>query len=171
MLVHTTIDEYWSLQQSAKLSAVPDSEPVQPNPIPERLTRLHTWQLSTATQRGHRLLAGRLAEAGLRMQHYRVLAGLAQVPETTQVALGSALDIDPANMVSLLTDLEQRRCVVRSPDPDNRRRNLVRISPGGRRMLIRLDRLVAQANDALLAPLNRAERDQLLALLTRVVQQ
>ena len=57
----------------------------------------------------------------------------------------------------------------RTPDSTDRRRNVVTLTTSGRRHLRKLDKLLADAQDELLAPLSPEERRQLVALLTRVV--
>jgi MarR family transcriptional regulator, lower aerobic nicotinate degradation pathway regulator len=59
--------------------------------------------------------------------------------------------------------------VERAPDPTDRRRNVVSITPTGRRQLRKLDRLLRKVQDQVLAPLSPEERSQLIHLLTRVV--
>jgi DNA-binding MarR family transcriptional regulator len=136
--------------------------------VPVRLSRLHTWQLSNATHRGHRLVAEALASVGLRMAHYHAMATLAELAPPTQLELGRIIGVDAGNLVPVLNDLERRHYAVRTRDPHNRRRNIVQLTATGRRALADLDGLVAQANDALLTPLSPAERDQLHALVSRI---
>jgi len=71
--------------------------------------------------------------------------------------------------VAALNDLAARGLVRRSPDPGDRRRNAVRITPAGRAHLDRLEELLAGVQARLLAPLSPAERAELARLLTRVV--
>jgi MarR family transcriptional regulator, lower aerobic nicotinate degradation pathway regulator len=62
-------------------------------------------------------------------------------------------------------------CVLlkRAPDVSDRRRNVVTITPKGRRMLIKLEARIDGAQAQLLSALSPEERDHLVALLTRVV--
>jgi hypothetical protein len=53
---------------------------------------------------------------------------------------------------------------------DDRRRNVITITPAGTAHLYRLDGLLASVQDELLAPLSPAERAQLIRLLTRVLE-
>ena len=53
--------------------------------------------------------------------------------------------------------------------PGDRRRNVVTMTPTGRRRLRQLDRLLARMQDQLLAPLSPKERTCLITLLTRLV--
>jgi DNA-binding MarR family transcriptional regulator len=59
----------------------------------------------------------------------------------------------------------------RTPDPADRRRKLVAITAAGRRRLHKLDAVVAQVQDDLLADLSPAQRKHLVRLLTLIVRQ
>jgi DNA-binding MarR family transcriptional regulator len=59
--------------------------------------------------------------------------------------------------------------VARTSDPTDRRRNVVTITPAGRRHLRKLSRLVARIQDQWLGALSVDEREQLALLLSRVV--
>jgi DNA-binding MarR family transcriptional regulator len=59
--------------------------------------------------------------------------------------------------------------VARVRDEQDRRRMLVQVTAAGARVLKRLDKRVQSAQDALLAPLSAADRDELQRLLTRLV--
>ncbi|MFF0373719.1 MarR family winged helix-turn-helix transcriptional regulator [Actinoplanes missouriensis] len=136
---------------------------------PDRLARLDAFVAWHAAQRAHRLLCDHLDTTGLRMQHYRVLAGMLELGECTQAELSRALELDAGNLVLLLGELEQREAVTRTPDPAHRRRNLVRPTDLGRQMFSEMDKAVNQANDLFLAPLDEAERAQFRSMLTRLV--
>jgi DNA-binding MarR family transcriptional regulator len=69
----------------------------------------------------------------------------------------------------MVDDLADRELVDRAPDPADRRRNIITITPVGIRQLQRLDELLTQIQDEVLAPLSTAERAQLAQLLTQVV--
>ncbi|TSB22376.1 MarR family transcriptional regulator [Streptomyces sp. NBC_01525] len=134
-----------------------------------RLAQLDVWLLSNAAHQAKRLLCAHLDRTGLRMQHYRVMAGLTELGECTQAELGRALELDAGNLVALLGDLEEARAVTREPDPANRRRNLVRCTPQGRRLYRRMDEAVARADEAMFASFSEEERDQFHQLLARLV--
>ena len=57
----------------------------------------------------------------------------------------------------------------RTPDPADRRRNVIAVTPAGTAQLGRLDGLLAEVQDELLAPLSPGERDQLTRLLGRLL--
>jgi MarR family transcriptional regulator, lower aerobic nicotinate degradation pathway regulator len=73
---------------------------------------------------------------------------------------------DVAAAVSRLTG---RGLVARAPDPADRRRNVISITPAGTTHLRRLDELLDGVQDELLAPLSRAERQQLIRLLHQIL--
>jgi len=54
-------------------------------------------------------------------------------------------------------------------DQEDRRRNIITITAKGRAHLRRLDALVADAQDELLAPLSPGERQALVGMLTRLL--
>jgi MarR family transcriptional regulator, lower aerobic nicotinate degradation pathway regulator len=78
--------------------------------------------------------------------------------------------MDRSDVVAALNELAGRGLVERAPDPDDRRRNVITITPAGTAHLHRLDGLLAGVQDELLAPLSPAERAQLIRLLTRVLE-
>jgi DNA-binding MarR family transcriptional regulator len=133
-----------------------------------RLDRLPSRLLGQAALRADRLVTAALAEDGLRRHHYAVLATLADHGPASQAELGRRLWIDRRDMHAVLADLERDGLVSRARDADDRRRNVVVVTPAAGPALERLDARVAEAQDALLAPLDAAERAQLLDLLARV---
>jgi hypothetical protein len=54
-------------------------------------------------------------------------------------------------------------------EPEDRRRNIITITPAGARQFRRLDRVLAGVQDELLAPLSADERDELARLLREVL--
>lgn len=140
-----------------------DSEPLH------RVHRLPTWLLSQASAHGHRLLSDALAAAGLRGYHYRLLSALEQFGPASQAELGRRTGIDRSDVVAALNELAAEHLVERAPDPADRRRNIVTLTPDGVRRLEDLDTVVSGVQDDLLAPLSPADRDRLADLLSRVV--
>jgi len=58
----------------------------------------------------------------------------------------------------------------RVPDPADRRRNVISITPAGTAHLRRLEELLADVQDELLTGLSPAERQQLIRLLNRILE-
>jgi DNA-binding MarR family transcriptional regulator len=104
-----------------------------------------------------------------RGHHYRLLATLDEFGPASQAALGRRSGIHFSDVVAAINELVDRELVDRAPDPTDRRRNIITITPAGRRHLRRLDKQLAKVQDELLAPLSTDERDQLTSLLARVL--
>jgi len=135
---------------------------------PARVTALPTWVVNQASAHASRLLAEGLAALGARGYHYRVLATLADHGPASQADLGRRSGIHVSDIVATTNELAADGYVERAPDPADRRRNVVTITPTGRRRLRALDKRIAQVQEELLAPLSAQERDQLVTLLRRV---
>lgn len=83
-----------------------------------------------------------LAQVDARKWHYAVLASLQDFGPGSQATLSGRTGIYRSDMVSVLNELAERDLVERVPDPDDRRRNVITISPQGRRYLPRLDKIL-----------------------------
>lgn len=136
---------------------------------PARVRTKASWLLNQAAMPANRLLADALATAGARRHHYVLLAALDEVGPTSQAELSRRTTIDRSDIVAAVNELADRGLVERTPDPADRRRNVVTLTTAGRRQLRSLDELLAEVQDDLLAPLSPSERQQLVDLLTRVV--
>ena len=72
-------------------------------------------------------------------------------------------------MVALVNELAAAGRLERTPDAEDRRRNVIAITDAGRKFLSQLDRLLQDAQDDLLAPLSSQERAELVRLLGAVL--
>lgn len=140
-----------------------------PGTAPARLRHLPSRLINLAAMPASRLSNQALAAAGARRYHYALLAALEEFGPASQAALGRRTGIDRSDMVATVNELAERMLVERRPDPADRRRNVVTLTPAGRRHLAELDLLIADAQDELLAPLTPDERTHLVHLLTRLV--
>ena len=136
---------------------------------PARLKAKSTWLISQVAARSHGLLTERLAAAGARGYHYRLLAALAEFGPSSQASLGRRTRMDRSDVVAAVNELTARGLADRSPDPADRRRNVITITPAGTAHLRLLEELLGRVQDQLLAPLSPAEREQLTRLLTQVL--
>jgi DNA-binding MarR family transcriptional regulator len=139
------------------------------NAPPTRLAALPSWLMTQTALHAHRLVADGLAEADARGYHYRLLATLDESGPASQAELGRRSGIHFSDIVAALNELAEQGLVERAPDPADRRRNIITITPPGRRQLRRLDKRLTQVQDELLEPLSAAERAQLVTLLSRVL--
>ncbi|GAA4099642.1 MarR family winged helix-turn-helix transcriptional regulator [Actinomadura miaoliensis] len=136
---------------------------------PARLKDAPSWLINQVSLHSHRLVAESMAAAGARGYHYRLLAALEEFGPASQAALGRRTGIDRSDVVAMLNELSDQDLVRRSPDPADRRRNVITITPEGTRHLHRLDQVLAQIQDDLLAPLSPAERGELVRLLSALL--
>ena len=136
---------------------------------PARLRDKPSWLLTQTAMHAHRLLSEGLAAAGARGYHYRLLAALEEFGPASQATLGRRTGIDRSYVVEAVNELANGGLVERARDPDDRRRNVVTITPAGVRQLRRLDGVLAGIQDELFAPLSADERAQLARLLARVL--
>ena len=102
---------------------------------------------------------------GLSPYHHGILALLEGSAPETQAEIADALGYDRGTLVGLLDELEEQELVERKRDPDDRRRQLVRITGDGKRTLAKLRALSQRLEDEFLAPLDAEQREQLHALL------
>jgi DNA-binding MarR family transcriptional regulator len=105
---------------------------------------------------------------GLGAQQFLVLKQLQVLGHASQAALADALGIDRSNLASIAADLADRGLVERTRHEFDRRRYVLRLSQSGERLLRRTDAAIAAAEDDLLTPLDREQRDQLYVLLRRL---
>jgi DNA-binding MarR family transcriptional regulator len=136
---------------------------------PARLRKLPSWLINQAAIPVNRLVTEALASVGTRRHHYALLTTLDEIGPESQAVLSDCSAVDRGDMVSAVDELVERGLVARTPDPTDRRRNVVTITPAGRRLFRKLDRLVARIQDQWLAALSVDEREQLVLLLTRLV--
>ncbi|OSZ56669.1 MarR family transcriptional regulator [Streptomyces pharetrae CZA14] len=127
--------------------------------IPSRL-------LAGASIVADRLVSDRLAAEGAHKWHFAVLVALAEAGAASQAELSRRTGIYRSDMVAVLNELADTGCIRRDPDPVDRRRNVITLTPAGRRRLERLDTLITDAQRELLAPLAPREQEQLTRLLT-----
>lgn len=144
-------------------------EPTAGRSAPARLRTQASWLLNQVSVPANRLVSDGLAERGTRRYHYSLLAALDDAGPSSQAELSRRTGIDRSDMVAAVNELAGQGHVERAADPADRRRNLVTMTPAGRRRLTELDRLLAGVQDRILEPLSAGERTQLIALLTRLV--
>ncbi|MFB6849237.1 MarR family winged helix-turn-helix transcriptional regulator [Streptomyces sp. NPDC056373] len=136
-------------------------------PLPA-IRSLPSWLLGRAAARGRALVAEALAEEDMRMWHHVVLSAVRDLGPVAQADLGRGVRLDPKDLVGVLDDLQSAGTVLREPDPRDRRKNAVSLTPRGARLLERCEKAAHAANDELLAPLSADEREQFTAMLLRI---
>lgn len=131
--------------------------------------KLPSWLLSQTAGHSQRLLAEGFSSVGARGYHYRLMATLEEFGPASQAELGRRSGIHLSDMVAALNELAEDSFVERTPDPEDRRRNVISLTAAGVRRLRVLEKRLAECQEELLAPLSQADRKKLTGLLTRLV--
>jgi MarR family transcriptional regulator, lower aerobic nicotinate degradation pathway regulator len=111
-----------------------------------------------------------LEPLGLRPRHLVVLSLLRDRGALAQGTLADALQLDPANVVGLLNELEVRGLLERRRDPEDRRRHIVELSARGHTTVAEGEDALESAQAEILAGLDEDEREALHALLSRAAE-
>jgi DNA-binding MarR family transcriptional regulator len=139
--------------------------------------------MSTATQTrttaGAVVLLTRLSRAvyrhvdeqklGMKLKGFAILNYVGDSGGSTQRELSDVMGLDANSIVLLLNDLESRGYAVRERDPEDRRRHIVRITPAGRKAVVRAEAALESVTDQALGALDADERDRLRALLAKAL--
>ena len=141
-----------------------------PGRTPARVKDRPTWLISRTFARSSGLLAAGFESygRGLRSYHYRLLAALEEWGPVGQADLGRSTSVDRSDVVTVLGELERLGLIERRVNPDNRRRNIVSITPAGSKQLRALDHVIDEIQERVLAPLSQNERRQLTKLLRKL---
>jgi DNA-binding MarR family transcriptional regulator len=99
-------------------------------------------------------------------QALAVLDGAGEPLSPTEIA--RRLIVTTASVTSLLDTLERRGLVERRPDPADRRRLLVAITPPAQAMVRQYVPEVVALQDAVMSGIGEEDRQQLIAVLTRI---
>ena len=100
---------------------------------------------------------------------FAILNALMDDPGEDQVTLAGRVAFDAATSGSVLGRLEAKGWVRREADASDKRRKLLWITPEGEQVALRMKRAVSRAQQRIVSPLNARERDQLTALLAKLV--
>ncbi len=100
---------------------------------------------------------------------FAILNALIDDPGEDQVTLAGRVAFDAATSGSVIGRLESKGWVRREADPADKRRKLLWVTPEGEQVALRMKRAVARAQARIVAPLDAAERAQLVQLLGKLV--
>jgi DNA-binding MarR family transcriptional regulator len=107
---------------------------------------------------------------GMRLKAYMTLGYIRDHPGATQQELESGLVMDANSVVLILNELEAAHYSIRRRDPQDRRRHIVEITPGGQRALAQADKAREELEDEICASLTLEERKTLRRLAERVLE-
>jgi DNA-binding MarR family transcriptional regulator/ribosomal protein S18 acetylase RimI-like enzyme len=114
------------------------------------------------------LLRPDLAGSAFGLTEARVLFELAHSDEVAVSDLRRELDLDAGYLSRILSAFSESGLVAREQSASDGRRQVVRLTTDGRQAFADLDRLQATAIDSLLAPLDDAQRSQLVAAMGQI---
>jgi DNA-binding MarR family transcriptional regulator len=100
---------------------------------------------------------------------FAILNALLEDPGADQVTLARKVAFDAATFGSVIMRLEARGWVRREAHAGDRRRKRLWVTPEGAQAAQKMKRSVGRVQSRILEPLDDAEREQLVALLDRLV--
>jgi MarR family transcriptional regulator for hemolysin len=113
-------------------------------------------------------LTAALGELGISVRVYCALAKAAE-GEYTQRQLAELAWMDKTTMVVTLDEMEQRGLAERRLSPTDRRAHVVAITPEGRRLVTKADRIVQGVYDDVLGTVGAKQRAEFVAVLQQLV--
>ncbi|QLY33717.1 MarR family winged helix-turn-helix transcriptional regulator [Nocardia huaxiensis] len=134
-----------------------------------RLRALPTRLVGQVALIAHRATDKALADTGSRRYHYAILATLDEAGPLSQAEVGRRTGIDRSDIVAAVNDLSTRGLAARTPDPTDRRRNILTLTAAGHTHLDDLDARLESAQSEFLPGFSPAERATLVLTLTRIL--
>jgi DNA-binding MarR family transcriptional regulator len=102
--------------------------------------------------------AAALKPIGIRPSQYGVLRAVAAKPGVSQQHIGETIGLAPSWIMSIIDELEGSELVERRPDPADRRKHQVHLTPSGRTILARANAVAQELDAALLSSIQGADR-------------
>lgn len=124
--------------------------------------------LRRAHQRHTAIFSARMGGYQLTPTQFAALAKISDHGAVSQNRLGRLTAMDPATMQGVIGRLLTRGLVRRDPDPDDRRRMLLRLTADGEAVIGASTGLGKAITEETLAPLSPAEQAALLRLLAKI---
>jgi DNA-binding MarR family transcriptional regulator len=126
-------------------------------------------------RRAHQIAVAQFMEATRKHDvtpvQYALLAALAQSPhDVDQVTLAQRAALDTSTAASTLDRMEAKGWIERRIDSEDRRRRVLHITRAGGGFFKRVSSDVAAAQESMLAPLSKGERETLCVLLKKMNQ-
>lgn len=124
------------------------------------------YVLRRVSQRHLALFSERIPQ--ITTTQFAVLARLVELGPQSQNLLGRATAMDAATIKGVVDRLTRDGLVATSPDPEDRRRLTVSLTPKGADAFEGLYRTALEVSEATLAPLSPSEQASFLKLLARL---
>jgi len=127
-------------------------------------------QLFRTHHRLHRVLQTRVDQHGVTLAQFELMMRLQEAPGLTQQEVAERLDVTKGNIVGLIDRLAERGFVERRADADDRRLNCLFLTESGERVCQESCSDHANTCERILDTLSESEKEQLIALLSRIEQ-
>jgi DNA-binding MarR family transcriptional regulator len=114
------------------------------------------------------VISQRLAELGVRTGHLATLLALYERDGQTQAELTRTVGVEQPSMVATLRRMEAADLVRRDPDPDDRRRAIVTLTPKAQEIRTDVQGLRREIAAEALADFTTEERASMLGMLNRL---
>ena len=114
--------------------------------------------------------AEKLAGTDVSNVQFAALEATSILEPTTQKEIADFIAMEPSNMHNLLGRLRERKLISITVDQRDPRRNVVRLTSSGRKLLEQVRPLEALVEPALLATLTANEKAQFIKLLRKLVE-
>ena len=135
-----------------------------------RLTEQLAYVIAKANKRLEDELEERLRPSGVPIEQLRILEVLQNSDGSSMGDLAQRALIEPTTLTKIVDRMVSDALVYRAPDPDDRRRVLIRMAPGGKTLFKRLDRITTLQQDRLQKQIPPAKMDELRQLLTEIME-
>jgi len=134
--------------------------------------KVHGFQAWLQLVRAYNYMEARISAdlrgADLTLARFDVLVALAKYGPMSQQALANHLVVTKGNVVGLIDKLSARGLVERQSSATDRRVNLLRVTPAGKRIVDRILPRQMRLIASLMQPLSQSQAAALAALLTRL---
>lgn len=127
------------------------------------------YLLKHAQQRLAEVTAPALAPFGISGRELAVLMSIDDLTPLSQQDVADRLGVDRTTMVTLIDGLEDKELVVRRPDAEDRRRNVVVLTGAGQATMAEAVEAASAAEQRFLSKLSAAEVASLKAALLRLL--
>ncbi|MBI1742962.1 MarR family transcriptional regulator [Candidatus Acetothermia bacterium] len=111
-----------------------------------------------------------LKALGITPRHYGIMATLYSEGALPQQTIGEMIEIDRTSMVLLVDDLEKKRLMVRGTHPNDRRYHLIYLTPSGKKLFEKMDKLVENVEEEFLVTLTSSEKEVLRRVLMKLIK-
>lgn len=109
-----------------------------------------------------------MAVYGLRPVDFSVLSLIAHNPGITSRQLCTTLNIQPPNLVGMISQLQRRELITRRPHPHDGRAMGLHLTAEGRKMMKQAEATASELEETATARLSPAERKTLMQLLKKI---